>query len=67
MAWAGANYPQEYLEDDDTWDCDVYGHEWEMLTHHPDPPNHRGTLSNAVCIHCSEQTWIDLEVPTAHD
>jgi len=32
MVWAGANYPQEHLEDDDTWDCDGYGHEYQLLT-----------------------------------
>jgi hypothetical protein len=60
MVWAGANYPQEYLEDDDTWNCDEYGHEYQLLTRHADPPG-RAVLSNAVCAHCSEHTWINLD------
>ena len=38
------------------------GHEWQLLTRHPDPPWVRpGVLPNAICVHCSEQTWIDVQ------
>ena len=58
MVWAGANYPQEHLEDDDSWDCNAYGHEYQLLTRHADPPGDV-RLSNAICAHCSEHTWLD--------
>lgn len=61
MAWNGANYPQELPEDVNEWDCAVSGHEWQLTTRHADPPQFRGVLPNAICAHCSEQTWIDLE------
>ena len=40
---------------------DPDGHRWQMLTRHPDPPHQRGVLPNAICVHCSEQAWFDLE------
>jgi hypothetical protein len=61
MVWNGANDPQEYLEDADEWDCDAYGHEYQILSRHADPPGYRGVLSNAICAHCSEHAWIDLD------
>ena len=43
-------------------ECDrPEGHEWQLLTRHPDPPGQHGVLPNAICVHCSEQTWFDLE------
>lgn len=59
--WNGANYPQEYPDrDEDTWDCDAYGHEYQLLTRHADPPGYV-RFSNAICVHCSEHTWIDVD------
>lgn len=36
------------------------GHEWQLLTRHPDPPTGDVRLANAICVHCSEQCHIDL-------
>lgn len=42
------------------------GHEWQLLTRHADPPwVTPGALPNAICVHCSEQSYIDL--PTDED
>jgi hypothetical protein len=58
----GANDPKECPDREvDVWDCEARGHEWQLMTRHADPPEHRGILPNAICAHCSEQTWIDLE------
>jgi hypothetical protein len=39
------------------------GHLWQTLTRHPDPPGHEGVLPNAICVHCSEMTVLDLSDP----
>ena len=56
--------PLDFAEENsgnDEWDCAAQGHEWQLTTRHPDPPAHRGVLPNAICCHCSEQTWFNLD------
>lgn len=66
MVWAGDNYPQEYIdpreENGPADECSrPEGHEYERLTRHPDPPGYEGALSNAICMHCSDQAWIAID------
>lgn len=36
------------------------GHEWQLLTRHPDPPGYEGVLPNAICAHCEDQAYIEI-------
>jgi hypothetical protein len=64
--WNGTNDPQEYAapreENGPSDECvRAEGHEYQLLTRHADPPEHRGELANAICCHCWDQAWFPVE------